>query len=149
MTPVTTPCAVCAVEAQLKPGSFFASRGLDWPVKEIAGRDVHLACASEVEFLIRTRGELAIDEHGVGRWTTNGSVIPGDCAALLTAFGLADGLDLAAAAAAREVETAAFLERYRAAQPAQASPEEIADMTAAFGPGTKVVDVITGRETQL
>lgn len=50
--------------------------------------------------------------------------------------------------AAYERETAATLAQYRARQ-SKASPEEVAEMRAAFGPGTEVVDVLTGRRTQL
>jgi hypothetical protein len=148
---ITTPCAVCAAHAELKNSAFFADRGMDWPTTEVAGRTVHKTCASEIEHLARNAadGTLAVGPDGIGRWTTNNSVIPGDCAALFAAFDLAPGLDLAATAAARDTETAAFLAAYRASQPATASPEEIADMRAAFGPGETVVDIITGRTTQL
>lgn len=146
---ITTPCAVCATQARLKgfPQSWIG-RGLDWPTTIIDGRRVHLACASEAGHLTRavTAGDLAID-GGVGRWVRSGQVVPGDTAALLARLGLAPGLDLAATAAAREAETAEFLAQYRAAQPAQASAEHLAELRAAFGPGETVVDVITGRET--
>jgi hypothetical protein len=146
---ITTPCAVCAAQATIKASGFFAARGLDWPLTEVAGRTVHKACASEIESLIRYAADLAIGPDGVGRWTTNGQAIPDDCAALYAAFDMAPGLDVAATEAARLAELRVFLAAYRANQPATASAEEIADMRAAFGPGEVVVDVITGRETQL
>jgi hypothetical protein len=148
---ITTPCVVCATHARLKGSEFFASRGLDWPTRTVAGHTVHLTCDDEVENLYRYAkdGTLAISADGVARWTTNGTVIPADCAALFAALGLADDLDLAATTAARDTETAAFLADYRASQPATASAEEIAGMTAAFGPGETVVDIISGRVTQL
>ena len=148
---ITTPCASCAAQARRKNSPFFASRGLDWPLAEVAGHPVHRACASEIEHLARTAadGTLAIDPDGTGRWTTNGSAIPPDCAYTLDALGLAPGLDLAATARAYVTETAAFLKSYRDNQPAFASGEELAEMRAAFGPGATVVNAITGRTTQL
>jgi hypothetical protein len=155
---ITTPCRVCATHARLKGATsraawaMWASRGLNWPVVTIDGWTVHKACTHDIEHLAGyvTDGTLAIDPAtGVARWTTNGQAIPEDCAAMFAAFALAPGLDTAATAAAHDAETTAFLARYRASQPAQASAEEIADMRAAFGPGQVVVDVITGRTTQL
>jgi hypothetical protein len=45
---------------------------------------------------------------------------------------------------ARQVADAEFLARYRA-NPPQPGAEQIAGMRAAFGPGTEVVNVITGQ----
>jgi hypothetical protein len=48
--------------------------------------------------------------------------------------------------AAYDVETAAFLDDYRRQMANHVpSPEERAEMRAAFGPGAKVVNVITGK----
>jgi hypothetical protein len=148
---VTTPCAVCAAAARQKNSPFFAGRGLDWPLTHVAGHQVHRACASDAESMVRHAqdGTLAIGGDGVGRWTTNGQAIPADCAALLTGLGLAPGLDLAATETARDAETRAAIQRYRDNQPAEPSAEERYEMLAAFGPGVTVVDVITGRRVQL
>ena len=59
-----------------------------------------------------------------------------------------DKADSAATRAARETEVQADLESYRANRKAP-SAEELAEMRAAFGEGTKVVDVLTGKEIQL
>ena len=151
MTSVTTPCAVCAGKSDDGRKAFFATRGLDWPVTEVAGHNVHRACAHEAEFAARRAadGTLAVGPDGIGRWTTNGSVIPDDSAALFAALGLAPGLDVAATAAARDAEVREVLARYRASQPAEPSPEQLTEMRAAFGAGATVVDVITGRVTRL
>lgn len=148
---ITTPCAGCAAQARLKHSAFFAARGLDWPLTTVAGRRFHRACAGEAASLVRNlvAGQLMIGPDGVARWATNGQAIPDDCAALYAALGLTPRLDEAATAAARDAETTAFLAAYRATQPAQASPEETAEMLAAFGPGATVVDAISGRVTQL
>lgn len=50
--------------------------------------------------------------------------------------------------AARAAENAEFLEEYRRNRKPH-SAEEIAEMRAAFGPGTKVVDIITSETTTL
>jgi hypothetical protein len=143
-------CTVCATKAATTGAPFWADRGASWPVTEVAGHTVHRACASDAEWLVRAvaEGGLLVAD-GIGRWVSNGSVIPGDCAALIVALGLASTLDLAATAAARDIETAEAIERYRRNQPAQPSAEELAEMHAAFGPGVKVVDVLSGREVQL
>lgn len=146
MTEITTPCLVCATKG--RAGSeFFATRGTDWPTTEVAGHQVHRACASDAEHLARTvaDGGLAIDA-GVARWTSNDRAVPDDCAALLAALGLAPGIDLAATAAANRAGMLEALAAYRAAQPPEPSAEELAEMRAAFGPGQRIVDVLTGRE---
>jgi hypothetical protein len=147
----TTPCAVCAAQAEAEGSAFFATRGLDWPLTEVAGRQVHKACASDAVYLVRAAadGALIVDGAGVGRWAANWRAIPGDCVALAAALGLAPGIDADATAAASAVEAAAAVARYRAAQPAQASAGEAAEMRAAFGPGADVADVLTGRRTRL
>ena len=148
---ITTPCAVCAAQATTKASAFFASRGLDWPLTEVADHPVHKCCAHEIEDLARAAadGILAVGPDGIGRWTTNGHAIPDDCAAMFAAFGLAPGLDVAATVAANEAETREAIERYRTSQPARPSAEEVAEMRAAFGSGAEVVNVITGRVTKL
>jgi hypothetical protein len=145
---IVTPCTVCATQARAGK-AFFADRGLDWPTVIVARRLVHKVCAGDAEWLEQSIGDLLIDGDGVGRWVTNNSVIPDDAASLIVAFGLAPGLNVEATRAARVTDTREAIERYRASQPAEASAEEIAEMRAAFGPGQVIVDVITGRRTQL
>jgi hypothetical protein len=60
----------------------------------------------------------------------------------------ADKADRSATEAARAAENAEFLEEYRRNRKPH-SAEEIAEMRAAFGPGTKVVDIITGETINL
>jgi hypothetical protein len=150
MIQITTPCGVCAVHAAYKGAPFFATRGLDWPTTEVAGHTVHLCCASEVRSLVDHVAANEMDvTDGIARWTTNGHVIPGDCAALIVAFGLAE-IDVAATAAAREAETQAVLAAYREQRALHGySEEEKFEMRGAFGPDADVVDVITGERVQL
>ena len=148
-----TDCAVCAAQARLKGGTFWADRARnDWPRTTVAGHPVHKACQSAADHLARHASSITIDEHGVGRWAESGQVFPDDTAALIDALDLAARLDLAATAAARQVETAAAIAAYAAAQAAR-TPDQVAeheaDMRAAFGPGAEVTDVLTGKVTRL
>ncbi len=90
-------------------------------------------------------GEITIDEAGVAR-NCIGRVLMDDLLEKLLL--VTDKADSAATRAARAAEVEADLESYRASRKAP-SAEELAEMRAAFGAGTKVVDVITGEEIQL
>ncbi len=83
---------------------------------------------------------------GIVRWTSNNAVPPADVLALWRHLGKAFDHDRSIAAG--KAETDAFLTEYRRHHKGP-SPEEITEMRAAFGPGTTVVDVITGTETLL
>jgi hypothetical protein len=150
-----TRCTVCHVQAIERDSELFAGRGLDWPLTAVLtpgghAYRVHKACASEAQWAVNHASDLDIDVNGVGRWTTNGHVIPADSAAMLVALGLAQGLDVGATAAAREAETAAFLTAYRERMANHVpDAEELYALHAAFGPGARIVNVITGQETQL
>ena len=85
-----------------------------------------------------------IDANGIRRWVSNDAIIPPfvykDAAAVMPE----------ADQAAYKAETAAFLTEYREQQRnREPSAEELFEMRAAFGPGERVVNVITGRVTQL
>lgn len=87
-------------------------------------------------------------EAGIIRWVSNGSVPPADCVALAAHIG--QPVDVAACTAARDAETRETIARYREAQKGrQPSGEELSEMRAAFGPGTTVVNALTGRRTRL
>ena len=90
-------------------------------------------------------GEITIDEAGVA-WNCIGRALMDDLLEKLLL--VTDKADSAATQAAREAEVQADLESYRAARKAP-SAEELAEMRAAFGAGTKVVDIITGEEILL
>ena len=49
----------------------------------------------------------------------------------------------------REAETGAFIEEYRRKQPAKPSEEQLHEMRANHEPGAVIVDIISGRKTQL
>ena len=90
-------------------------------------------------------GEITIDEAGVAR-NCIGRALMDDLLEKLIL--VTDKADSAATRAAREAEVKADLESYRAAR-RPPSAEEMAEMRAAFGEGTRVVDVLTGEKIQL
>lgn len=90
-------------------------------------------------------GEITIDEHGIAR-NCAGRVLMADMlekVALLT-----DKVNAEATSAAYAEEAHRDVQAYRARECAP-SDEELAEMRAAFGPGTTVVNVFTGRVTHL
>ena len=90
-------------------------------------------------------GQITIDENGIAR-NCIGRVLMAD---LLEKLALVtDKADVAATNAAREAEVAKELESYRANKKPYTA-EELAEMRAAFGPGTTVVDVLTGEKIPL
>ena len=90
-------------------------------------------------------GRITIDENGIAR-NCIGRVLMAD---LLEKLALVtDKADVAATNAAREAEVAKELESYRANKKPHTA-EELAEMRAAFGPGTTVVDVLTGEQITL
>lgn len=87
--------------------------------------------------------DATIDHDGVIRWNSNGHVPPADCVDLAIHIGLP--VSLAASTAARDKETAEFLAEYRKANTGRKlSAEERYEVRAAYGPGVKVRNVITG-----
>jgi len=83
---------------------------------------------------------------GIVRWSSNNSVPPLDILEDWAELGLP--FDLEASKAASDAEFAEFAARYRAQQKAPSS-EHLAEMRNEFGPGTTVVDVISGRRIRL
>lgn len=95
------------------------------------------------------RDDAEYDEHDkVLRWKSNGSVPPADCVAHWNFLGLTCTDTLLRCDEVRARELADFAAEYRKNQ-GPPSDEEMFEMRAAFGPGEVVVDVISGRRTQL
>ena len=90
-------------------------------------------------------GKITIDEDGIARNCIGRAVMNDLLEKILM---VTDKIDGPATQAACDAEVHASLEAYRAAK-RPPTAEEIAEMRAAFGAGTKVVDFITGEETQL
>lgn len=82
-----------------------------------------------------------LDQGGVIRWRSNDQVPPTAC---LIKMGV-HGAELARMEDVRDRELTAFLEEYRAQQPAEPTDEERFEMRAAFGIGARIVNVLTGR----
>ena len=93
-------------------------------------------------------GEIFFGADGVVRWTSNNRVMPKDCREILSHTVYRDLYSEDASRAAEEAETAAFLESYRKSYKGS-SEEEKAEMRAAFGTGSTVVNVITGERIRL
>ena len=87
----------------------------------------------------------SLDGGRTWKWASNGRYCPVDACQ-----DMGIPADLAAQEKARHHQVACFLARYRREQAnRQPSGEQLAEMRAAFGPGTTVVNVITGRRTRL
>lgn len=91
--------------------------------------------------------EDATITDGVIRWNTNNSVPPADIVEFAAYLGMP--VDVEKSKVARDKDTDEFFKRYRERQ-ANLTEEEKAErafeMRAAFGPGEKVINIITGEE---
>ena len=84
-------------------------------------------------------GEVEIEEDGAAKWVRSGHYLPEECVAKLAYAGIAFSAE--ATDAKRKAEDMKFFAAYRK----HSLTHEMAyEMRAAFGPGTKVVDVISG-----
>ena len=90
--------------------------------------------------------EIRTNIGGGAFWNSNGNYLPADCAEILSYTDFPFSLE--ETARAREAQTAAFLENYRKNYTGP-SEEEKAEMRAAFGTGTTVVDIISGERVSL
>ena len=92
-----------------------------------------------VKEMIET-GKITIDEYGVAR-NHLGKVLMSD---LLEKVKIVNNdVDVEATTEARDIEVSEFLSEYRKNYTGP-SAEEIAEAKAAFEPGTKVVNILTG-----
>lgn len=90
--------------------------------------------------------EIRTNMNGAAFWNSNGNYLPADCAEILSHTDFPFSLE--ETAKAREAQTAAFLEDYRKSY-TEPGEEEKAEMRAAFGTGSTVVDIITGKRIRL
>ena len=100
----------------------------------------------EAARLLAQRDNIEVEEDGAAKWRSNGSYLPADVVEKLI-FAGADFFSAEATAAKREAQTAEFLGSYRRNH--RTTAEERAEMEAAFGKGTTVVDIITGEKIKL
>lgn len=95
-------------------------------------------------------GEIWFGADGVVRWRSNNKVMPKHCREILSHTAYRSLYDEEASAEAEDAETIAFFQKYRESRRNhKVSAEERAEMTAAFGKGATVVDVITGQVVRL
>ena len=87
--------------------------------------------------------EATVEPDGAIRWIRSGNYIPDDYCEKLEYAGYK--FDRQATKRARDAQTEKSLERYRKSHRGFTA-EEIAEARAAFGPGTVVVNVLTGEE---
>ncbi len=88
-------------------------------------------------------GDVAVDENGAAYWKSKGSYLMDDTAEILsyTSF----KFDVEATKVARDKQVDEQIAEYRKSRRNYTySAEELYEMRAAFGPGTTVVDVLTG-----
>lgn len=90
-------------------------------------------------------GQITIDEDGIARICI-GRVLMDDQLERLAY--VTNKVNVEATHAAHEAEVARELEEYRRNKK-PATAEEIAEMRAAFGPGAKVTDILTGETITL
>lgn len=94
-----------------------------------------------------SKGEITIDKEGVAR-NCIGRVVMDDVADALD-YIIRDGsFSWDKTIEVRQKENEEFVKEY-ASHSHQYSAEELSEMRAAFGEGTKVINLITGREIQL
>jgi len=84
--------------------------------------------------------DMNIDENGVATWKSNGHCLMDDYLELLEYGGVKE-VSRENTKIARDKETAEFLKNYRH----EPTEEEMLEMRAAFGEGTVVVDVLSGK----
>ena len=90
--------------------------------------------------------EIRTNANGGAFWNSNGNYLPADCAEILSHTDFPFSLE--ETNRARKARNEAFLENYRKNYQGPTA-EEQAEMRAAFGEGTTVVNVITGKRTRL
>lgn len=103
---------------------------------------------AEAERLRDSFHKDTVKQDGVIRWRSSNNVPPQDVLDFWKHVGFR--FNMQKSIAARNREQKAAIERYRKAQANRPiSPEQRYEMEAAFGKGTTVVNVFTGRKTQL
>lgn len=92
--------------------------------------------------------DAIVEPNGAIKWKSNGHYLMDDMCEKLEYIGFR--FDREATRVAREAQDTEFLRAYRdSMKNHKPSAEELYEMEAAFGKGTKVVDVLTGQTIQL
>lgn len=90
--------------------------------------------------------DAIVEEDGAIKWKSNGRYLMDDFCEKLEYAGY--DFSREATKLARDAQNSRFIEEYRKSYKGP-STEELSEMRAAFGRGTKVVNVITGETIQL
>lgn len=117
--------------------------------KEISGMlgEFWIRHAEEVIRMVKKASEEAtVEEDGAIKWNSNGSYLPDECCEKLEYAGF--HFSRQATAEKRKEQNRKFIEEYRKNQ-AEPTEQELAEMRSFFPEGSKVVDIISGREIQL
>ena len=94
-------------------------------------------------------GKITVDENGVAR-NCIGRIIMDDMAEVLEYADCCEWFSREATRVARSEDNAKTIEAYKQNRKnKEYSEEEIFEMRAAFGAGTKVVDILTGKKITL
>lgn len=98
------------------------------------------------DYVEEAKMKADVDSNGAIRWKNNGNYLMDDYCEVLEYAGYPFSRE--ATKAARDAQVAEELAAYRA-NPPMMTDEDIAEMRAAFGSGTSVVDVISGQRILL
>lgn len=94
------------------------------------------------------KGEIVYEDDNAVKWSTNGSYLPAECVEHMVFAGLP--VNVEATAKKRKAQIAWDIKAYiKAMENAPVGDEERYEMEAAFGKGTTVVNVLTGRTVRL
>ena len=98
------------------------------------------------DYVEEAKMKADVDSNGAIRWKNNGNYVMDDYCEVLEYAGYPFSRE--ATKAARDAQVAEQLADYRS-NPPMMTDEYIAEMRAAFGSGTSVVDVISGQQILL
>ena len=98
------------------------------------------------DYVEEAKMKADVDSNGAIRWKNNGNYLMDDYCEVLEYAGYPFSRE--ATKAARDAQVAEQLAAYRS-NPPMMTDEYIAEMRAAFGSGTSVVDVISGQQILL
>ena len=99
-----------------------------------------------------SQGEILLTEDRAAYWKASGNFLPAECIEKLMHTPYKTVISAEATARAREKQDKEAIERYRQAQEKQSAEqraEEIAEMRAAFGTGSTIVDILTGERFEI
>lgn len=101
----------------------------------------------EVQRLLEQADKIEVEDDGAAKWITSGSYLPEDVVEKLT-FAGATWFSPKATAVKREAQIEKELDAYRSSQ-RELDEEMLAEARAAFGEGTTICDIITGKKITL